>query len=244
MNGQLNIFDFTLSNYSIIKPIRLIELFAGIGSQAMALRDLGVDFEHYRVVEFDDFAIKSYNAIHRTSFPKMDIRDIHGQDLGIVDKDKFCYILTYSFPCQDLSSAGKRKGMKKGQGTRSGLLWEVERLLNETKEFPDVLLMENVPEVIGQANIKDFHLWQDFLVSKGYTNYVQILNAKDYGVAQNRSRCFMVSLLGQYNYHFPDSIPLQKCIDDYCEEIVTESYYINTEKSRKLIEDYVKENET
>lgn len=243
MNGQLNIFDFTMSEFSINKPIRLIELFAGVGSQAMALRDLGVDFEHYRVVEFDDFAIKSYNAIHRTSFPKMDIRNIHGQDLGIVDKDKFCYILTYSFPCQDLSSAGKRKGMKKGEGTRSGLLWEVERLLNETEELPDVLLMENVPEVIGQANIQDFHLWQDFLVSKRYANYVQILNSKDYGVAQNRNRCFMVSLFGEYNFHFPEPILLNKCIDDYCEETVDESYYINTEKAKKLIENYLKEND-
>jgi len=242
MNGQLSIFDLTMPIFSINKRIRLIELFAGIGSQAMALRDLGVDFEHYRVVEFDDFAIKSYNAIHGTDFPAMDIRNIRGADLGIVNKEKYCYILTYSFPCQDLSPAGKRKGMKKGKETRSGLLWEVERLLNETKELPNVLLMENVPEVIGQANIKDFHLWQDFLVSKGYTNYVQILNAKDYGVAQNRSRCFMISLLGQYNYHFPDSIPLQKCIDYYCEESVDETYYINTEKAKKMIEDYVKEN--
>lgn len=243
MNGQLSIFDLTMPIFSINKRIRLIELFAGIGSQAMALRDLDVDFEHYRVVEFDDFAIKSYNAIHGTDFPTTDIKNIHGEDLEIVDKSKFCYILTYSFPCQDLSAAGKRKGMKKGEGTRSGLLWEVQRLLNETKELPDVLLIENVPEVIGQANIQDFHLWQDFLVSKGYENYVQILNSKDYGVAQNRKRCFMVSLFGEYNFHFPEPILLNKCIDDYCEEIVDESYYINTEKARKLIEDYVRENE-
>lgn len=95
--------------------------------------------------------------------------------------------------------------------------------------------MENVPEVIGANNIDDFHLWQDFLVSKCYTNYVKILNAKDYGVAQNRNRCFMVSLLGEYNYHFPEPIPLAKCIDDYCEDIVDESYYINTEKAQNMI---------
>lgn len=125
--------------------------------------------------------------------------------------------------------------MKKGSGTRSGLLWEVERLLRETPELPDILLMENVPEVIGSNNIDDFHLWQDFLVSKGYTNYVKVLNAKDYGVAQNRSRCFMVSLLGEFNYHFPEPIPLTKCIDDYCEDSVDESYYINTEKAQNMI---------
>ena len=131
--------------------------------------------------------------------------------------------------------------MKKGSGTRSGLLWEVERLLRETPELPNILLMENVPEVIGANNIYDFHLWQDFLVSKGYTNYVKILNAKDYGVAQNRNRCFMVSLLGEYNYHFPEPIPLTKCIDDYCEDSVDESYYINTEKAQNMIKEAIED---
>ena len=218
MNGQLSIFDLTMPEVRMDKPIRLIELFAGVGSQAMALRDLGADFEHYRAVEFDHFAMASYNAIHGTHFETTDIRDLH----GIVEKDRFTYLLTYSFPCQDLSVAGKGAGMKKGSGTRSGLLWEVERLLSETKELPDILLMENVPQVIGQNNIKDFHMWQDFLVGKGYTNYVQILNAKDYGVAQNRERCFMVSILGEYNYHFPEPILLEKTISDYLEDDVDE----------------------
>ena len=241
MNEQLSIFDLTMPYISVDKPIRLIELFSGVGSQAMALRDLVADFEHYRSVEFDEHAVRSYNAIHGTNFPVTDIRNVHGTDLGIVDKDTFTYLLTYSFPCQDLSAAGKRKGMKKGSGTRSGLLWEVERLLRETLELPDILLMENVPEVIGANNIDDFHLWQDFLVSKGYTNYVKILNAKDYGVAQNRNRCFMVSLLGQYNYHFPEPIPLTKCIDDYCEDSVDESYYINTEKAQNMIKEAIED---
>ena len=235
MMEQLSIFDLTMPYISVDKPIRLIELFSGVGSQAMALRDLGADFEHYRSVEFDEHAVRGYNAIHDTNFKPTDIRDIHGKDLGIVEKGAFTYLLTYSFPCQDLSAAGKRKGMRKGSGTRSGLLWEVERLLKETPELPDILLMENVPEVIGANNIDDFRLWQDFLVSKGYTNYVKVLNAKDYGVAQNRNRCFMVSLLGEYNYHFPEPIPLTKCIDDYCEDSVDESYYINTEKAQNMI---------
>lgn len=241
MMEQLSIFDLTMPNISVDKPIRLLEMFAGIGSQAMALRDLGANFEHYRMIEFDEHAVRSYNAIHGTNFPVTDIRDVHGEDLEIVDKDTFTYLLTYSFPCQDLSAAGKRKGMKKGSGTRSGLLWEVERLLRETLELPDILLMENVPEVIGANNIDDFHLWQDFLVSKGYTNYVKILNAKDYGVAQNRNRCFMVSLLGEYNYHFPEPIPLAKCMDDYCEDSVDESYYINTEKAQNMIKEAIED---
>ena len=95
--------------------------------------------------------------------------------------------------------------------------------------------MENVPQVISDANIKDFHAWQDFLSSLGYTNYLRVLNAKDYGVAQNRERCFMFSFLGEYNYKFPQLIPLQKTMEDYLDDEVGEKYYINTEKAKKLI---------
>ena len=236
VEGQLSIFDLTLPAFKIDKPIRLIELFAGVGSQAMALRDLGADFKHYRVVEFDKYAIASYNAIHGTDFPTMDITQISGDDLGIVDTDKYCYIMTYSFPCQDLSVAGKQKGMQKGSGTRSGLLWEVERLLNEAENLPQVLLMENVPQVHSKANMTDFQKWIDFLESKGYSNYWQDLNAKNYGVAQNRNRCFMVSILGDYTYDFPNPIPLEKTMKDYLEDEVDEKYYINNEKAQKLIQ--------
>ncbi len=97
---QLDIFDITRQAFQIDKPIRLIELFAGVGSQAMALRDFGADFEHYRVVEFDRFAIASYNAIHGTEFEATDITKISGSDLGINNTNKYCYIMTYSFPCQ------------------------------------------------------------------------------------------------------------------------------------------------
>ena len=96
MNEQLSIFDLTMPYISVDKPIRLLEMFAGIGSQAMALRDLGADFEHYRMIEFDEHAVRSYNAIHGTNFPVTDIRNVHGTDLGIVDKDAFTYLLTRS----------------------------------------------------------------------------------------------------------------------------------------------------
>lgn len=236
MYEQLDIFDLTRPAFRIDKPIRLIELFAGIGSQAMALRDLDADFEHYMVVEFDRFAVASYNAIHGTDFAATDIRDVRGTDLGIRDTDRFCYIVTYSFPCQDLSVAGKQKGMTKGSGTRSGLLWEVERLLTECTELPQVLLMENVPQVHSKENMPDFRKWIDFLGSKGYSNYWQDLNAKDYGVAQNRSRCFMVSLLGEWSYKFPQPVSLRKRMKDYLEAEVDEKYYINDEKAGKMIQ--------
>ena len=236
MYEQLDIFSAIKQPYKITKPIRLIELFAGVGSQAMSLKRLGANFEHYRVVEFEKYAIKSYNAIHGTDFEPMDITKIIGSDLGIIDTDKYCYIMTYSFPCQDLSVAGKQKGMTKGSGTRSGLLWEVERLLNEVDNLPQVLLMENVPQVHGKKNMVDFQRWIDFLESKGYSNYWQDLNAKNYGVAQNRNRCFMVSILGDYSFKFPEPIELKKVMKDYLEDEVDEKYYINNEKAQKLIQ--------
>lgn len=150
------------------------------------------------------------------------------------------YLLTYSFPCTDLSVAGKQAGMPKGGGTRSGLLWEVERILTEIRdsngELPQILFMENVPQVHGKKNMADFQKWLDFLECLGYTNYWQDLNAKNYGVAQNRNRCFMFSFLGDYSYDFPEPIPLEKRLKDYLEDNVDEKYYINNEKAQKLIQ--------
>ena len=290
---QLNIFDFTLPTVSIDKPIRLIELFSGVGSQAMALRNLGVPFEPYLTCEWEVHAIASYHRIHmgddntdysegmddeelikwltekgisvngkvplleeqvrrhangaewrrkvyndiKATHNLVNISQTRGVDLKIVDTERFTYLLTYSFPCQDLSLAGKRKGMAKGSGTRSGLLWEVERLLNEVDELPQILLMENVPQVMGEGNREHFIEWQDFLRSKGYSNYAEIINAKDYGVAQNRERCFMVSILGEYNFKFPTSVSLRRTMNDYLDDEVPEKYYINSPKAQELIVD-------
>lgn len=224
---QISIFDIGKTPLKIDKPIRLIELFAGIGSQAKALKRLGVDFEHYRVCEFDKYAIKSYNAIHGTDFATSDITQITASDLGIVDTDKYCYIMTYSFPCQDLSLAGLQKGMAKGGNTRSGLLWEVERLLNECEELPQILLMENVTQVHGKKNIEHFNEWIEYLESKGYSNYWEDLNAKNYGIPQNRNRTFMVSVLGDYTYEFPKPIPLELRLKDMLEGHVDEKFYLS-----------------
>ena len=220
MEKQISLEELGKKPYKITKPIRLIETFSGYGSQAMALKRLGADFEHWKSIEFDKYAVASYNAIHGTSFETMDIRDVHGEDLEITDLDKYEYLLTYSFPCTDISVAGQQLGMSKGSGTRSGLLWEVERILKElhsAARLPQVLVMENVTQVHGKKNLADFNDWLAFLESIGYSNFYADMNAKNYGVAQNRDRCFMVSIYDpckEYTYEFPKPIELTKCVKD------------------------------
>lgn len=243
---QNSLFDFP--KVKVDKPIRLIELFGGIGSQAMALRDIGADFERYRLVEVDKYAVASYNAIHGTDFETMDIRSIHGSDLGIERRNEFTYLLTYSFPCTDLSIAGRMEGMRKedwlqGKSTRSGLLWEVERIFTECGDnLPDILLMENVPQVHQDKNAEDFNSWTEFLREKGYYNFCTDMNAKDYGVAQNRDRCFMVSVLSNafVEFEFPESIPLEKAMKDYLENAVDEKYYISSKKADLLVDQLIR----
>lgn len=145
-----------------------------------------------------------------------------------IDKDNSytCQnVITHN--CTDLSTAGKMAGMERGSGTRSGLLWEVERLLKECNELPQVLLMENVPQVHGKKNKTSFDEWCQFLESLGYKNYWKDLNAKDYGVPQSRNRCFMVSLRGDYSYEFPEPIELKLKLQDFLEDEVDERYYIS-----------------
>lgn len=196
----------------------------GYDSQKLAFNYLSVDVEHYRAVEFDKYAIQSLNDIHNTNFPALDITQIKGGYLGIEDTDKYTYVMTYSFPCTDLSLAGKKAGMKKGSNTRSGLLWEVERLLNEVDNLPQILIMENVPQVLTSNGWRD---WVSFLEGKGYSNYAEILNAKNFGIPQNRKRCFMVSILGKYNYKFPKGFELRYRLKDLLERNVDESYYLS-----------------
>lgn len=222
------IFDFlneNIEDFRIKKPIRLIELFAGYGSQAMALKMLNVPFEHHFVCEVDPYAIKTYNAFHQTNFEISDITKIHGDDLKIQERDRFDYILTYSFPCTDLSSMGKRKGMAKGSNTRSSLLWEVERILKELgDDLPQILVMENVPQVLKESGWNE---WYCFLEKLGYSNYCEVLNSKDYFIPQNRERVFMVSILGDYNYTFPPTMELKYHMKDFLEQSVDEKYYIS-----------------
>ena len=209
--------------------IKVIELFAGVGSQAMALRNIGIDYEVIGISEIDKFAIKSYEAIHG---------EVHNfGDISKIEKLPYCDLLTYSFPCQDLSIAGHQKGINKD--TRSGLLLEVERLLLKAKEnrtLPKYLLLENVKNLVGKKFIKDFERWLSFLNSLGYYSNWEVLNAKDYGIPQNRERIFVVSSLENMHYKFPKPVELKSKMKDLLEEKVDGKYYLS-EKYLKCFSD-------
>lgn len=231
------IFDYLYPKYKVDKPIRLIELFAGYGSQAMALELLGVPFEHYRVCEFDKYATNTYNAFHNTNFETSNITQLKADDLGIVDTDKYTYIMTYSAPCTDISLAGKRAGMDEGSGTRSANIWEVGRLLKELNgNLPQILLMENVPTIIKE---KSWGRWCSLLENLGYKSYCEILNSRDYYIPQNRERCFMVSILGDYSFNFPKIMQLKYRMKHFLESKVDEKYYL----SEKMIKYITSDNE-
>lgn len=205
--------------------IRAFEAFAGYGSQSMALERLKQDYPQfdYKVVgisEIDKYAVKAYNATHE---PTANYGDICLIDWNSVpDFDLF----TYSFPCQDISSAGRQRGLEAGSGTRSSLLWECRKAIEAKR--PKYLLMENVKALISKKFINHFNDWLLYLESLGYSNFWQVLNAKDYGIPQNRERVFVVSILGNdEQYKFPNTFELTKKLSDVLEACVDEKYYLS-----------------
>ena len=202
----------------------------------MALRNLGIDHEVVAIAEIDKFAIKSYEAIHGETNNLGDISQI--ETLDIPDHDLF----TYSFPCQDISVAGKGLGLDEGSDTRSGLLWECQKVIYGKR--PKYLLLENVKNLVGKKHKHNFDKWLEWLEKQGYTNYHQILNAKGYGIPQNRERVFVVSILGHHEpYKFPEPIELELRLKDVLESEVDEKFYLSKEKTEKLISRFDLEDE-
>ena len=215
--------------YTQENPLRLIELFAGIGSQTQALKNVGVPHTVVAISEIDKNAIKSYTALHGETVNLGDIREI--RELPEAD------FWTYSFPCQDISVAGHGAGIK--EATRSGLLLEVERLLKVAAEkgtLPKYLLLENVKNLVGKKFKADFDSWLSFLSSLGYTNYWQVLNAKDYGIPQHRERVFCVSIRGEHTaFVFPEKRELTLRLKDMIDEHVDERYYLKESTIRSIV---------
>lgn len=293
MNKQFNIFDYLQEDVKITKPIRLIEFFAGYGSQNLALKYLGANYESWKICEWATKSIQAYKDLHhpnddfdysaKLSYDEIkeklfslgisadynkpmtydqikrkgeswcrnvynniiatnnlvNIQQVKGEDLNIIDTDKYDYVLTYSFPCQDLSLAGKGAGMEKGSGTRSGMLWEVERILKECDKLPHILLMENVTQIHSKKNKDNFNLWIKALNELGYASFWKDMNSKNYGVPQNRDRTFMISILKSYNsgkYEFPQGFKLELTLADMLEDEVDEKYYLSDKMIKYISE--------
>lgn len=205
---------------------RVLELCAGYGSQALALKNLGLDV-YSEIAEIDKYASMAYMQIHGETKNYGDIYAIDETKLPYFD------MITYSTPCQDFSVAGKGKGGDKGSGTRSSLLWECERIIRAVK--PKYLLMENVKNLLSDKHRHNFNEWFKVLEGMGYKSYYKVLNAKDYGIPQNRERVFCVSILGGGQYLFPNPIPLEKRLKDMLEEKVSKKYYLSDEQVYKFL---------
>ena len=215
--------------------INVLSLFSGIGAFEKALKNIGVEFRIVNYCEIDKYASKVYSMLHNVS------EELNLNDVTEIDTSKLHDIdlITYGFPCQDISIAGKQRGFtdNKGNRTRSGLFFEALRIIEDTK--PKYAIAENVKALTSKKFETEFGIVLDSLEHAGYNNYWQVLNAKDYGVPQNRERIFIVSIrkdIDNHEFTFPDKLPLTKTLKDMLEPKVDEKYYINNERAKNLIE--------
>ena len=227
----MNIFEMLHDEFKFThRPIRLFEAFSGYGSQFMALKRLGIETEVVGYSEIDKYAIQVYEALHGKH------KNYGG--IGSFDRlPKDIDICTWSFPCQDISLAGKQRGMEDGSRSNYGYVFLDTVENTPYNERPKVLLMENVKALTSNTFAEDWREIQLRLERLGYTNYADVLNAKDYGVAQNRERVFIVSILGEYYYEFPKPYKLTKRLKDYLEDEVDEKYYLNDRFIEQMTKD-------
>ena len=218
--------------------LKVLELFAGIGACSKALTNLGIPHEIVDAVEIDEWAIKSFNAIHGTNFPP--------QDITKWDKDIKCDLIMHGSPCQDFSNAGKQAGGDEGSGTRSSLMYETIRIVGKLR--PKYVIWENVRNLLGEKHIHNFGEYLHRMRKLGYLSLYKVMNAKDYGIPQNRERVFVVSVylpeqaekidggdlssLGVFD--FPEPIPLEKHLCDILDPVVDEKYYLTPEQTAKI----------
>ena len=197
--------------------IKIIELFAGIGACSKALENLGYDVEIVDAVEIDKYAVKSFNAIHNTNFEP--------QDICNWNKDIEVDLIMHGSPCQDFSLAGKQAGGDKDSGTRSSLMYETVRIVEKLK--PKYVIWENVKNLLSKKHIHNFEAYLQTMETLGYKNYYQVLNAKDYGIPQNRERVFTVSIRNDINkkFIFPPKQELKLGLKDILEDEVDDYYY-------------------
>lgn len=218
--------------------MKVLSLFSGIGAFEKALDRLNIDYELVAFSEIDKYATKSYCAIHGVD-ESMNLGDITKVDENSLPKD--IDLITYGFPCQDISLAGKQKGMFNDDGTqtRSGLFFEALRIIEATK--PKIAIAENVKNLTGKKFKEQFELVLKSLEEAGYSNYWKVLNAKNYGIPQNRERVFIISIRKDIDkgFEFPEGFPLELRLKDMLDDDVDDSFYISDERTKSLQRDLI-----
>lgn len=226
--------------YTRERPLRVATLCSGYDSQCLALERLrrylpGFDYELVLWSEVDRFAIMAHDAL----FPQW--ADRNAGDMTAIDWDSApdFDLLTYSTPCQSISSAGRQEGMEEGSGKKSSLLWNVRYAIASKR--PVWLLMENVKAIVSKPFMPQFKKWCGELEEMGYANWWKVLNAKDYGVPQNRERVFMVSHLGGGGFRFPDPVPPTRSLCDVLEPDPDGRCYLPDGKVASLLDAMARE---
>lgn len=206
--------------------MKVLELFGGIGACTTALRRIGVDVEVADYVEIDKYAVASYNAINGTNFEP--------QDICTWDKNIEVDLIMHGSPCQDFSVAGKQAGGDVGSGTRSSLMYETIRIVGKLR--PKYVIWENVKNLLSAKHRHNFDAYLDTMKALGYINYYQVLNAKDYGIPQNRERVFTISIRKDIDvgYEFPVKQSLEIRLKDVLEDEVAEKFYLNQKMIDKI----------
>ena len=213
--------------------MKVVELFAGVGACSKALTRLGIEHEIVDAVEIDKYAIASFNAIHNTNF---EVQDITTWDKDLKDID----LIMHGSPCQDFSIAGKQEGGDIDSGTRSSLMYETIRIVGKVR--PKYVVWENVKNILSKKHKHNFDAYIETMNILGYNSYYQVLNAKDYGIPQNRERVFTVSIrkdIDNNDFVFPEKQELKLKLRDMLENKVDEKYYL----SEEIIKNFVSVNE-
>ena len=211
-----------------MEEVKVLELFGGIGAIRKAFEKCKIPYKVIDYVEIDKYAVKSYNAMFNESFEP--------QDITTWDKDINVGFIMHGSPCQDFSVAGKQAGGDIGTGTRSSLMYETIRIVNKLK--PKYVIWENVKNLLSKNHIHNFNNYINIMCEGGYNSYYKILNAKDYGIPQNRERVYTISIRKDIDkgFEFPPKEELKLKLKDMLEDVVDENYYV-TDKMKKYILD-------
>ena len=217
-----------VKNVEVLREsISILELFGGIGACTKALKNIGMNVNVVDYVEIDKYACKSYNAINGTNFEP--------QDITKWDKDIKVDLIMHGSPCQDFSVAGKQAGGDEGSGTRSSLMYETIRIIGNLN--PKYVIWENVKNLLSKKHKHNFDNYINKLDELGYNSYYQVLDAKDYGVAQHRERIYTISIrkdIDKGNFEFPEKEQLKITLKDLLEKNVNKKFYISDEKIAKI----------